>query len=74
MKRRREVPTLVGIKFTDNDLVKANAACTTNAEGDRGLVFLGCDSLLLPAFLQGIDSAIGTTLNMFPELNNKILR
>lgn len=72
LERRKEVSTLAGIKFTDGNLI-VGSACVTEALKESA-VFLGSDTLLLPALIQGFDSAIGTTINVFPDLNNLIYR
>ncbi|KAK6630711.1 hypothetical protein RUM44_002880 [Polyplax serrata] len=73
LRKRNQVPTLVGVKFTDNDLV-VGRSCVSSDDTRDAAVFLGSDSLLLAALTQGFDSAIGTTINMFPYLNKQILK
>lgn len=60
-----------GIKFTSNDL--AEAAQVLRVLKDDQEIFLGADTLLAPAALLGIKSAIGTTFNLFPTLAQDIL-
>lgn len=64
------VPTLVGLKFTDNDL-SVGASCLVVGSGKHP-VFLGSDTILAAALALGFDSAIGTTLNMLPKQNIEI--
>ncbi|GBP17918.1 N-acetylneuraminate lyase [Eumeta japonica] len=60
-----------GIKFTSNDLSEAAQVLRVLKDGQE--MFLGADTLLAPAALLGIKSAIGTTFNIFPQLAQDIL-
>ncbi|XP_060522437.1 N-acetylneuraminate lyase-like [Cylas formicarius] len=66
-----QLPTLKGIKFTSNDLAAGYAAL--KAAGGRFTVFIGGDLLLAPAFALGFDSAIATSINIFPSYATGIL-
>ena len=62
-----EIPNFAGIKYTSGDLEKG-VACLK-----YGQVFLGADTILSGAIALGFDSAIMTTLNIFPEYSIKIM-
>ncbi|EFA04261.2 N-acetylneuraminate lyase isoform X2 [Tribolium castaneum] len=66
-----KIPTFHGIKFTSTALDEGVAAVEAN--GGKYAVFLGADQLMAGAFTLGFDSAIATSLNMFPQLGVKIL-
>lgn len=66
-----QIPTFHGIKFTSIALDEGIAA--TKANGGKYAVFLGADQLMAGAYALGFDSAIATTLNMFPQYGVKIL-
>ncbi|KAL0270481.1 UNVERIFIED_CONTAM: hypothetical protein PYX00_007878 [Menopon gallinae] len=66
-EKANRVPNLVGVKYTSTDL-ETGSACLA-AAGDGRVIFLGCDTMLLPAFAMGFDSVIGTTLNMMAPVN-----
>lgn len=57
------MPTFVGIKYTSGDLEKIVACVDTELA-----IFIGSDTILCGAFALGFDSAIATTLNIFPEI------
>lgn len=67
LEKADRVPTLVGLKFTNNDL-GIGASCLTVGSG-KFAVFLGSDTILAAAMALGFDSAIGTTLNMLAKQN-----
>uniref|UniRef100_A0A023F7H9 N-acetylneuraminate lyase n=1 Tax=Triatoma infestans TaxID=30076 RepID=A0A023F7H9_TRIIF len=67
----REVPTFAGIKFTHTDL-EEGSRCLKVSNDRETAVFLGADQLLSAATMLGFDSAIATTLNLWPELLNEI--
>lgn len=66
-----KISTFHGIKFTSTALDEGIAAVEAN--GGKYAVFLGADQLMAGAFTLGFDSAIATSLNMFPQLGVKIL-
>ncbi|XP_044745061.1 N-acetylneuraminate lyase-like isoform X2 [Coccinella septempunctata] len=66
-----KVPNFCGLKFTSTQLDEAVLALHAN-EG-KYAVFLGADSVLAGALALGMDSAIGTTFNIFPNLSIDIL-
>ncbi|XP_050312827.1 N-acetylneuraminate lyase-like [Anthonomus grandis grandis] len=67
-----QLPNLVGIKYTSNDLVGAYAALT-EASSQGKTVFMGGDYLLEPAFATGFKSAIATSMSPFPSYAVKML-
>jgi len=64
----QEIPNFCGLKFTSTDLDEG-AACLKAGRS----VFLGADTILTAALALGFDSAIMTTLNIFPELSFEIV-
>ncbi|KAK9505352.1 hypothetical protein O3M35_009432 [Rhynocoris fuscipes] len=62
-----EIPTFAGIKFTHTNL-EEGARCVQIGKEKDVAIFLGADQLLSAATILGFDSAIATTLNMWPEL------
>ncbi|GFG38025.1 hypothetical protein Cfor_02319 [Coptotermes formosanus] len=66
-----DIPTFAGAKYTHNNLEEATQ-CLEVKNGTLGF-FLGCDHVLAGAFALGCDSAIATSLNMFPSPSIKIL-
>lgn len=62
------IPNFAGLKYTSGDLDGGIACLKKNRS-----VFLGCDTILVGALTQGFDSAIMTTLNIFPGLANEIV-
>jgi N-acetylneuraminate lyase len=66
-----KIPTFHGIKFTSTALDEGVAAVKANS--GKYAVFLGADQLMAGAYTLGFDSAIATTLNMFPQLGIDIL-
>lgn len=67
-----KVPTFVGIKYTDKNMEQGYRAIKAN--DGKFSVFLGCDQVMAGAFVLGFNSAIATTLNMFPQLGLDILK
>ncbi|KAJ8925400.1 hypothetical protein NQ315_009232 [Exocentrus adspersus] len=66
-----KIPTFHGIKYTSNDL--SGGAAALRANDGKYAVFLGADTLLAGAFTMGFDSAIATTLNIWPQYAVQIL-
>lgn len=62
------IPNFAGLKYTSGDLDGGVACLKKNRS-----VFLGCDTILIGALVQGFDSAIMTTLNIFPGMANEIV-
>lgn len=62
------ISNFAGLKYTSGDLDGAIACLKLNRS-----VFLGCDTILVGALVQGFDSAIMTTLSIYPELANEIV-
>lgn len=71
LEKADTVPTLVGLKFTNNDLA-VGAGCVKVA-GGKYAVFLGSNTTLAAAMTLGFDSAITSSLNMLPKENMSIL-
>ncbi|KAL1140189.1 hypothetical protein AAG570_000121 [Ranatra chinensis] len=68
---RKEISTLAGIKYTHTDL--EHAVRCLNVDSESCNVFLGADQILAGACIYGFDSAIATTLNIFPSLLQDIM-
>ncbi|XP_025833736.1 N-acetylneuraminate lyase [Agrilus planipennis] len=67
-----KIDTFVGIKFTSTVLDEGIAA--VRAGNGRYAVFLGADDLMVGAYSLGFDSAIATSLNMWPKYGLNILK
>ncbi|KAF5303604.1 hypothetical protein FQA39_LY09851 [Lamprigera yunnana] len=67
-----EIPTFSGIKFTSTVLDEGYTALTANS--GKYSVFLGADTIMAGAYALGFDSAIVTTLNIFPQYGQQILQ
>ena len=67
----RRVPTLAGLKFSDEDLMDFGQCVATF--GDRYDLFFGRDEMLLPALSIGARSAIGTTYNFAAPLYRRMI-
>ncbi|KAF2898790.1 hypothetical protein ILUMI_07384 [Ignelater luminosus] len=67
-----KIPTFKGIKFTSTLLDEGVAA--VKAQDRKFTVFLGADTIMAGAYTLGFDSAIATTLNIFPEHGQRILQ
>lgn len=64
----RDIPSFAGIKFTSGDL-NEGAACLK----DGRTVFLGSNTIISAALALGFESAIPVSLNVSPDLPQKIL-
>lgn len=62
------IPNFRGIKYTSGDLDQGSACLKPGR-----IIFLGADVILCGAVAAGFDSFIMTTLNIFPELSEKII-
>jgi N-acetylneuraminate lyase len=67
----RRVPTLAGLKFSDDDL--ADFGRCAAMFGDRYDLFYGRDEMLLPALATGARAAIGTTYNFAAPLCRRMI-
>ncbi|BES97366.1 DHDPS [Nesidiocoris tenuis] len=63
---RKRIPTFGGIKFTHTDM-EMGSRCMKAAGNDLA-VFLGADQIFSGAAVLGFDSAIATTLNIWPKM------
>lgn len=66
-----QIPTFAGAKYTNSNL-EEGTQCLKVKDGELN-VFLGNDYILAGAFVQGFDSAIATSLNMFPGPTQRML-
>ncbi|KRT78490.1 hypothetical protein AMK59_8027, partial [Oryctes borbonicus] len=64
------IPTFSGIKFTSEALDEGLEA--VHAHNKKFSVFLGTEGLMAKAYKMGYDSAIATSLNVFPQFGTKI--
>ncbi|KAL9701905.1 hypothetical protein quinque_005346 [Culex quinquefasciatus] len=62
------IPNFRGIKYTSGDLDQGSACLKPGR-----IIFLGADAILCGAVAAGFDSFIMTTLNICPELSEKII-
>ncbi|MEM9481792.1 MAG: dihydrodipicolinate synthase family protein [Verrucomicrobiota bacterium] len=69
---RETIPTLRGIKFTDEDLSVFNA-CQVAGDGDYDVLF-GRDEMYLAGLAAGSRGAVGSTFNLAPALYDRIRR
>lgn len=63
----KEIPNFGGLKYTNGNM-EEGVACLKSGR----TIFLGADTILVGAMALGFDSAIITTLNLFPELSQEI--
>lgn len=70
-KGKTRIPTLRGIKFTDNDLADLQR-CLAVADGRYDVLF-GRDEMLLAGLSVGVRGAVGTTYNIAAPLYNQII-
>lgn len=71
-RARDRIPTLAGIKFTDEDLMDFGR--TTAAAAGRCDVLFGRDEILLAGLSLGARGAVGSTYNFAAPLYHRILR
>ncbi len=65
---KKEISNFVGIKYSSGDLEKA-IPCLKN-----GQVFIGSNTILVGALALGFNSAIMTSLNVYPEPSVKMMK
>lgn len=65
---KKEIPNFAGIKYSSGDLEKA-LPCLNN-----GQVLIGSNTILIGALALGFNSAIMTSLNVFPEPSVKMMK
>lgn len=70
-KAATEIPSLQGLKFTNNDLI-AYQECRTVADGQFNLLW-GIDEMLLAAVTCGAEGAVGSTYNFAAPLYHRLL-
>lgn len=58
-----EIPNVIGVKFSDY-----NIPALKRVKTKRSVVFAGYEDVTVAALLAGADGAIGTPMNLFPEL------
>lgn len=66
MARLMEIPNVVGLKFSSNDLYQMRQML--ELEGGRLNVLFGQDEMFLPALIMGAHGSVGLTLNFMPKL------
>ena len=67
----RRIPTLVGLKYSHDDLVDL-AACVALDDGRFEILF-GKDEILLAALSLGVRGAVGSTYNFMAPLYNRVI-
>lgn len=71
LKGRKEIPTLVGVKFTHNDLMEmGNCLALENGAFE---ILHGYDEVLIAGVSLGAVSAVGSTYNYFAPVYLKVL-
>lgn len=68
---KTKIPTLAGIKFTDNNLMELQQ-CVNMNDGKWDILH-GFDELLLAGLSLGVDGAVGSTYNYIAPLYNMII-
>jgi N-acetylneuraminate lyase len=63
---RRRMPNLVGVKFTNSDLVELQRCL--HLEGESFQVYFGRDEFLLAAIALGVEGAVGSSFNFAAPL------
>jgi N-acetylneuraminate lyase len=71
-RARMQIPTLVGVKFTNYDLMTFQE-CLAVGDGQLDCLY-GHDELLLPALSLGAQGAIGTTYNIAAPVYARVMR
>ncbi len=66
MKRVFEIPSVIGMKYTDADYFEMRNIL--DLVDGQAIVLAGRDELFLPALTMGAGGSIGATQNIFPEL------
>ena len=69
---KARVPTLAGLKFTNNDLMQLQ--CCMRAAGSELDVLFGFDEMLLPALALGVNGAVGSTYNFAAPLYHRVMK
>jgi N-acetylneuraminate lyase len=71
-KARHRIPTLQGLKFSNNDLVELQE-CIQLDDGAFDILF-GSDEVLLAALALGVKGAVGNTYNYAMPLYNRVIK
>ncbi len=71
LRGREEIPTLVGVKFTHNDLMEMGACLAL--ENGAFEILHGYDEVLIAGVSLGAVSAVGSTYNYFAPVYLKVL-
>ncbi|KAL1512716.1 hypothetical protein ABEB36_002259 [Hypothenemus hampei] len=66
-----QLPNLVGVKYTDNDINGAIAA--VRAALGKYTIFIADDTVMAEAFSNGFNSAIASSISAFPHFSTEIL-
>lgn len=66
LRRGEQLPTLAGVKFTNNDLMQFQECL--QFDGGRYEIWFGCDEALLAAYALGARGAVGSTYNFAAPL------
>jgi N-acetylneuraminate lyase len=69
---RTRIPTLAGLKFTNNDLMQLQ--CCLRAAGRELDVLFGFDEMLLPALALGANGAVGSTYNFAAPVYHRVIK
>lgn len=68
---KKEIPTLVGVKFTHNNLMEMGACI--NLQGGAFEILHGYDEILIAGLSLGAVAGVGSTYNYFAPIYKKIL-
>lgn len=72
----REIPTLVGVKFSSKDLVDLIGCVYVQAphrEDNKFNLMFGCDEKLMAGIIMGADGGVGSTYNFMAPVIRKVL-
>jgi N-acetylneuraminate lyase len=69
---RNRIPTLAGLKFTNNDLMQLQ--CCLRAAGSALDVLFGFDEMLLSALALGVTGAVGSTYNFAAPVYHRVMK
>ncbi|MBN2354591.1 dihydrodipicolinate synthase family protein [candidate division KSB1 bacterium] len=67
----KKIPTFVGLKYTDDDMMDFSQCLAFNGNGKN--ILFGRDEYLLYALTMGAKSAVGSTYNLAAPLYNQIM-
>ncbi|KAL4234399.1 hypothetical protein ACF0H5_006046 [Mactra antiquata] len=72
----KEIPSLVGIKFSSKDLVDLIGCVHVNApnrDSKRYNMLFGCDEMVMSGMVMGAQGGVGSTYNFLPKVIQRIM-